>query len=110
MQESARVQLSRRRLLQSASAVITIGGVSLLAACQNASPAPTSVPAVATAAPQSVTSGARTALTIAPLATTTESTSVTPTAVPARATTPVAVAPAAGKQMYQEDAQHTGRS
>jgi outer membrane protein assembly factor BamB len=105
------MQLTRRGFLELATAV---AGTGLLAACQTASTtqAPTAAP-LATSAPTSAVAGQPAIATVAPAPT---AAAAAPTVAPAASAgasataTPVSAAAAAGKPMYQQDAQHTGRS
>ncbi len=127
-----KVQLNRRRLLQSVSAAIVMGGATLLAACQNAtapavSTAPptttgattsgtasgsaaTSVTSSAAAPAVAPTSGALPTAAAAPTSSASQAASATTTPSTAGVATPVTVPLAVGKPMYQHDAQHSGRS
>src|SRR5438552_19165390 len=103
------MQLNRRRLLASAG-VLLAGGSGLIAACQGGTDQPT---IVVTSAPVAPTAPAA-APTVAPVAAAPAAPTVaviapppTPTAAPRPTPLPTVVA---GKPMYQQDAQHTGRS
>jgi outer membrane protein assembly factor BamB len=115
------MQLTRRGFLELATAV---AGTGLLAACQaaatqTAATAPAATAAAAGQAPIATVLTAPTAVSAAPT-TAASGAAAAPSPTPAAAaattgqTTPsaagAAVRPVAGKPMYQQDAQHTGRS
>src|SRR5438067_2031850 len=122
------MQLTRRRLLGDASGLVMISASGLLAACQSApastaTPAsgptalPTSAPATAPAPAAASTVSAVPSASAAPAsaAAAAQPASPSPAAAVAAAPSPSASRPtglpvAAGKPMYQHDAQHTGRS
>src|SRR6266851_8075582 len=112
------MHLTRRRLLKNAS-VLAIAATGLLTACQATvapSPTPPSVSAPASAPAASVApAGVAPAVSAAPAAKPQVPASPAPSPALAAAPSPSATRPngapvAAGKPMYQQDAQHTGRS
>jgi outer membrane protein assembly factor BamB len=121
------MQFTRRRFMSGAGALLAAGGTGLLAACQGApAPTPTTAPAAAptlppTTAPAPAPTAVGVPATVPPVAPAVQATptaavqvaaaqpspTVVPTARPAATAAPTSTA---AKQMYQQDAQHTGRS
>jgi outer membrane protein assembly factor BamB len=96
------MQLNRRRLLAGAGLLLA-GGSGLIAACQGGTSQPTIVVTTAPAAPTAAAAAAPTAVPTPAVVATVPTPAVAPRSTPLPAVV-------VGKPMYQQDAQHTGRS